>query len=273
MHPVLFHFGRFVISSYGLLLAISFLAGIYWSMYRARKRGIDQNRVMDLSLIIVFSAIVGARLLYVVTHLDEFRGHWTDTFNPFQSSGEIGLAGLTMLGGVVLVLASILIFCAVKRIPVLKLCDVMVPAFALGIALTRIGCFLTGCCYGKPCDLPWGVKFPLSSPAGSEPVLQGLHLHPTQLYSSFYGLIILITVLLLDRRPRFDGFVLSVFFMLYGVFRFSVDFVRYYESSVKFFLFDFGFTINQAISLLLFFIGLVLFIGLRRRENRSIKSP
>jgi len=262
MYPVLFRLGKLAIHSYGLMLALSFLIGIYWSMYRAKKRGINRNSVMDLSLLIVLSAIVGSRALYVFTHLDEFRGRWLDTFSPFQSSGEIGLLGLTMLGGVLLALLTIFIFCKVKKISILKLCDVMVPAFGLGIFLTRIGCFLHGCCFGKPCDLPWGTVFPLISPAGS--ILQGQHLHPTQLYSSFYGLIILFVILWLDRKPRFDGFLLSVFFMLYGVFRFAVDCLRYYESSVKTSVLGMSFTINQVISFLMLACGLFLFFRLRR---------
>jgi phosphatidylglycerol:prolipoprotein diacylglycerol transferase len=245
------------------MLALSFLIGIYWAMSRAEKRGIEKNRVMDLSLIIVICAIVGSRLLYVITHLDEFRGRWLDTFSPFQSSGEIGLLGLTMLGGVLLALAAILIYCKIKKLSVLKLSDSMAPAFALGIFLTRIGCFLHGCCFGKACDLPWAVTFPLISPAGS--ILPGQHLHPTQLYSSLYGLVILIVILLLDRKPRFDGFLLSVFFMLYGLFRFSVDFLRYYESSVKVSFGGISLTINQLISLAMFGCGLTLFIILRKR--------
>lgn len=263
MFPVLFRLGRLEIHSYGLMLALSFLIGIYWAMSRAEKRGIEKNRVMDLSLIIVICAIVGSRLLYVITHLDEFRGRWLDTFSPFQSSGEIGLLGLTMLGGVLLALAAILIYCKIKKLSVLKLSDSMAPAFALGIFLTRIGCFLHGCCFGKACDLPWAVTFPLNSPAGS--VLPGQHLHPTQLYSSLYGLVILIVILLLDRKPRFDGFLLSVFFMLYGIFRFGVDFLRFYESSVKAFFGGISLTINQLISLAMFGCGLTLFVILRKR--------
>ena len=271
MFPVLFKIGRLEIHSYGLMLALSFLLGIYWSMYRARKRGIDRNSVMDLSLIIVVCAIVGSRLMYVLTHLEEFRGRWLDTFSPFQSSGDIGLLGLTMLGGVLLAILAIIIYCKVKKINVLKLCDVMIPAVGLGIFLTRIGCFLHGCCFGMPCDLPWGIVFPLISPAGS--ILQGQHLHPTQLYSSFYGLIILIVVLLLDRKPRFDGFLLSVFFMLYGVFRFSVDYLRYYESSVRVSLFGMSFTINQIISFMMFVCGLILFLTLRRKSREWKLKP
>jgi len=225
---------------------------------------------MDLGLIIVFCAIIGSRFLYVVTHLDEFRGHWLDIINPFQSSGEIGIAGLTMLGGVVFALAAILIYCRVKKISILQLCDTLVPAFALGIFLTRIGCFLNGCCFGKPCDLPWGVVFPLMSPAGS--TLQGLHLHPTQLYSSFYGLVILIILLILDKKPRPVGFLFSVFLILYGVSRFMVDYVRYYESSVKFSVLGLDFTINQAIAFFMVVSGLCLFFVVRSHEVKNFKK-
>ncbi|MBN2030726.1 prolipoprotein diacylglyceryl transferase [bacterium] len=270
MYPTLISFGRFQIHSYGLMLALSFLIGIYWSIYRVKKRNLERNHVMDVSIIVVICAIVGSRLLYVVTHVDEFRGHWTDTFNPIQSSGEIGIGGTSMLGGVVLALLAIFLYCRRKKIPVLRLFDVFAPSFALGIFLTRIGCFLAGCCYGKTCDLPWAVVFPLRSPAGvtfpSQPI------HPTQLYSSLYGLIILCALLLFDRKPRVDGLLSSLFFILYGIFRFAVDFVRYYEASVTFRFIGLTLTFNQLISFFMFLIGLILFIKLKKDRSLGLKK-
>jgi phosphatidylglycerol:prolipoprotein diacylglycerol transferase len=233
--------------------------GIYWAVHRARKRKISPTEVMDLSLIIVIAAIVGSRLMYVLTHLDEFRGRWFDTINPFQSTGEIGIAGLTMLGGVVLSLAAIVVYCAVKGIPILRLCDVMAPSFALGLALTRIGCFLNGCCFGKPSHLPWAMVFPLSSPAGS--IHQGIPIHPTQVYASASGLLILAVLLVLDRKPRFDGFLMSVFFMMYGILRILEDTVRYYESSVQFSLAGVQVTFNQLIAFLMALFGVAVFLS------------
>jgi phosphatidylglycerol:prolipoprotein diacylglycerol transferase len=266
MYPVLFKIWRLEIHSYGLMLAISFLAGVYWSMYRAQKRGIKKDDVMDVFLFVVISAIIGARLMYVLTHLSEFRVRWLDTFNPFPSTGGVGIEGLTMLGGVLLALVTIIIYCRIKKIALLRLWDVVAPAFGLGIFLTRIGCFLNGCCYGKPCDLPWGVVFPVVSPAGF--AFQGVHIHPTQLYSSLYGLVIMIVILILDRKPRFDGFLSSVFFMLYGISRFGIDFFRYYEKSVQFSLFGLSLTFNQGISILMFLSGLVLFLKLHRSSRQ-----
>ena len=115
MFPVLLKLGRFEIHAYGLTLAISFLLGIYWAMARSSRRGLDKNQVMDLSLIVVLAAVLGSRLLYVVTHLEEFQGRWLDTINPFQSNGQIGIAGLSMLGGVILSLIAIVAYSAVKK--------------------------------------------------------------------------------------------------------------------------------------------------------------
>lgn len=270
MFPVLFRIGRFEIHAYGLLLAISFLVGIYWSMHRSQKRGMNRNDVMDLSLIIVFCAIAGSRLLYVVTHVEEFKGRWLDTVNPFQSSGEIGIMGLSMMGGIVLSLIALFVFCRIKHIQILKLGDVLAPAVGLGIFLTRIGCFMHGCCFGKPCDLPWGVVFPLSSPAGS--TLHGVHLHPTQLYASLYGLLITGILIFLDRKPRFNGFIMSCFFILYGVSRFLIDYVRYYEESVKISIFHASFTVNQVISALMVVMGILMILLLRKSGVKNAKK-
>lgn len=264
MHPILFNIGRLEIHSYGLMLALSFLIGIYWASKRAEDRSLNSNQVVDLSLFVLFGAVFGARVMYVLTHLEEFKGHWTDTFNPFQSSGQIGIAGLTMLGGVLVSLLIIIFYCNLKKISFLKLFDVMAPVFGFGIFLTRIGCFFNGCCYGQPCDLPWGVKFPIDSAAGF--MNQGIALHPTQLYSSIYGFIMMVVLLLIDKKKRFDGLLAGVVFMMYGMFRFLVDFVRYYEKVDM--VPGFQITINQLISLIMFLFGLGLLIVLKRKNSK-----
>jgi phosphatidylglycerol:prolipoprotein diacylglycerol transferase len=268
MHPVLFDKWGLEIHAYGLMLAISFLIGIYWAMFRAKRRGIDRSRIMDLSLIVVICAIIGSRFLYVVTHLEEFKGNWVRVISPFEDGKLIGISGLTMLGGVVLALIAIVVYCRIRGISILKLCDVMAPSFGFGIFLTRIGCYLNGCCYGKPCHWQLGVRFPVNSLAGNSDLL-----HPTQLYSSLYGLIILVVILIMDRKSRFDGFITSVFLMLYGLFRFLVDFVRYYEETVQFTILGQDFTVNQAISFLFFVTGLVLFLLVNNSWKGSTKKP
>lgn len=269
MHSKLFEIGPLEIHSYGLMLALSFLIGIYFSMYRAKKQSIDPNKIIDLSVIIVISAIFGARFLYVIFHLEEFKGHWLDTINPFQSSGQVGIAGLTMLGGLIAAVVFGLLYLKVKKLPVLKIADIIVPALGIGIFLTRIGCFLNGCCYGKPTEVSWGMKFPANSPAGY--CFPDQIIHPTQLYSSLYGLIIFGLVMFLERYKKFDGFLLFIFFILYGISRFVIDFFRYYENSMV--LFQIGtmsISVNQGISILMILTGCILiYLSLIRIRNKK----
>ncbi|NIA29780.1 MAG: prolipoprotein diacylglyceryl transferase [Actinobacteria bacterium] len=268
MHPVLVKIGSFELRSYGLMLAISFILGIYWAVFRAKKKGVDPNKVMDLSVIIIICAIVGSRLLYIFFHLDEFQGHWTDTFNPFQSNGQIGIAGLTMLGGVVLSFIVSIIYLRMKKLPFLQFADIMMPAVALGIFITRIGCYLNGCCWGMPCHSHLSVVFPLDSPAGN--MFQGIPIIPTQLYSSAYGLIIMILLLVAERWQKFDGFLMYLFFIFYGISRFIIDFFRYYENSMVVIpIGGRGLSLNQCISLAFVILGIVCIISGYRKIAKT----
>lgn len=238
-------------------------------MYRAKKQGIDPNKIIDLSVVVVISAIFGARFLYVIFHLEEFKGHWLDTINPFQSSGQIGIAGLTMLGGFIGAVVFGLLYLKIKKLPMLKIADIIAPAIGIGIFITRIGCFLNGCCYGVPTEAPWGMVFPQDSPAGFAFPNQAIH--PAQLYSSLYGLIILGALLFLERYKKFDGFLLYVFFILYGISRFTVDIFRYYEDSMVLLqMGEFSISVNQGISILMILFGIILiYLNLFRLKKQK----
>jgi len=265
MHPVLFKLGPLEIRAYGFMLAISFLLGIWLATQRAKKKNIDPNQVLDLSVLIIISAIVGSRLLYVLFHLDEFRGHWLDTINPFQSNGQIGIAGLTMLGGVILSFITALVYLRMKKQSFLVLADIILPLFALGEAITRLGCYLNGCCFGLPCSHgALCVTFPSDSPAGA--IFSGQSLYPTQLFQSFYGLLMFILMLLAERKIHYTGFQLHLFFILYGIGRFTIDFFRYYEDSmILFSIAGKGLSLNQGISFIFILLGIGLIIWNQRK--------
>lgn len=265
MHPELFRLGPLVINSYGLMLALAFIFGLWITHYKAAQRKIDPNEVTNLAFVAMISSIIGARLLYVLFHLDEFRGRWIYTFLPVQEDGTIGLGGLILLGGVLGGFLAGSVYVYKKRLPYWKIADSVAPALAFGIFLGRIGCFLNGCCFGKACNLPWGVTFPPHSPAGY--VMGNISIHPTQLYASLYGLAIFGILMYLDRKSRFDGFIFGVFLILYGIARFIVDFFRYYENQM--FLFA-GLGFNQLISLLMLIAGAVILW--KRRETAVVAS-
>ena len=180
----------------------------------ARAAGIaDEAVVLDFCFAVLVSSLIGVRLFYVLTHLGEF--------HPWYHVFFIWEGGLTLYGGIILATATVWWFCRRRAVPFAVMADVMSPAVALGIGVTRIGCFLNGCCFGKPTELPWGVRFP----AGSLPaqIFGSVPLQPSQLYSSLAGFAIAGLLLLGERLPSRPGSTFGRFLLLYGLARFLED--------------------------------------------------
>jgi phosphatidylglycerol:prolipoprotein diacylglycerol transferase len=254
MHPILIQLGKLQIRSYGFMLAVSFLLGIFLAGRRARRFGIDPQKVLDLSVIIILAAVVGSRLLYVVFHLDQYSNP-LDVFALWQG-------GATFYGGFLLAMAASFWWVQRHRMSFLTVADVIAPSIALGLVFTRVGCLLSGCCYGKPTSEPWGLVFPPDSPAGAASALvasqRGLDhvaLHPTQAYASLAGLVIFAILMLTEGRHPRRGSTFGKLLVLYGIGRFTIDFFRFYEDNARVFM---GLTFNQVISVGLVVIGLVL---------------
>jgi phosphatidylglycerol:prolipoprotein diacylglycerol transferase len=250
MHPTLFELGSLTLHSYGVMLALSFLMGIYLASFRAKKRGVDVQFILDLSVYIILAAVVGSRLAYIIFHLSDYNSI-VDMFALWQG-------GATLYGGLVLSVAVSLIFSLKRKISFWQLADIIAPSIALGIVFTRIGCFLSGCCFGAPTELPWGIVFPPISPAGiyaRSLAMGSIALHPTQLYASLASLGIVLALLLLEGRfLKKPGSVFGLFLVLYGISRFSIDFFRFYESN----MIAFGLSLNQVLSVVLFLFGIWL---------------
>jgi len=246
------------------MLAVSFLIGIYMSTRRAKTFGVNPQYILDLSVYIILAGVVGSRLLYVVFHLEEYQS-MMDVFALWQG-------GATLYGGFLLSILVIYLFTKKRKLDYLLVADIVSPALALGIMLTRVGCFLSGCCYGKPTEVAWGVVFPAGSAAGSYarqmaatlPV-EVVALHPTQLYASFFGMLALVVLLVLRSKLTKRGSTFGALLMLYGTFRFTLDFFRYYETNMRVLL---DLSLNQWISLGLFGIG--LFFVLRKTNVKTV---
>ena len=267
MYPILFELGPIVIRGYGVMLALSFLTGIYLALSRAQERGLKHEHMVNLCLIVIISSIVGARLLYVIPHWEEFSGHPLDVISPFQSSGAIGLTGLTMYGGFIGVVVSSLWYLQRRKLPIWKTTDAFAPSIALGIGITRVGCFLNGCCFGTPTDVAWGVGFPAHSAAGA--FYPDALLHPAQIYNAVLGFGLFALLMALDRKERFDGFLFGVLLVIEPIIRFVVDFFRYYESSMVITTLDeVPISLNQGISLMLCGLGFFVLARLRDKDQR-----
>ncbi|KPL00435.1 MAG: hypothetical protein AMJ91_04755 [candidate division Zixibacteria bacterium SM23_73_3] len=273
MFPVLIELGPVAVRTYGFLLALSFIAGILFSARRAKKNGLGIQWLPDLSLIILISAIVGSRFFYVIYHLEEFEGHLLDMINPIQSTGEIGIGGLSMFGGLVLSVICGVIYARAKKLNVWRIGDILAPSIMLGLGIARIGCFLNGCCFGQPSQSCFAVIFPPDSAAGY--MFPDTPIFPVQLAAAFYGFLIFGILLALEKFKRFHGFTFWLMLVFYSLARFIVDFFRYYEeSAIVAKIGNAQFTINQALGVLIFLFSLFMWNHLRKKSKTklSIKS-
>ncbi|KPJ48915.1 MAG: hypothetical protein AMJ41_03960 [candidate division Zixibacteria bacterium DG_27] len=215
---------------------------------------------------------MGSRLFYVIYHVEEFQGNWWDIFNPLQGDGKFGMGGLSMMGGVVLSVLGGIAFLSWRRAKLWRIADMVAPTFALGVGITRIGCFLNGCCFGKPTNSSLGVVFPADSFAGY--VFPHQHIWPAQLFASAMGFLIFALLLLSERKKRFEGQIFLLMVVFYSLGRFVIDFFRYYEESMVFVRIQgVSFSTNQALIVPILIISLVLWQLLRRRTEQPRQKP
>lgn len=253
MHPSLLDLGPVSIHTYGVLLAAAYLTGLWFAARRARARGLDGDRVTDLGIYVIVSALVGAKLLLIVVEFDHFRRDPSEIWTVLRSGG-------VFYGGLLLAVAVAFWQIRRHRLPVWTTCDAFAPGIALGQAVGRIGCLMAGCCYGAPTDLPWGVTFtdPLAASNTGAPL--DVSLHPTQLYESGAALAILGLLLLAERRgPLPPGRTFWTYLLLYPIARFGIELFRGDPRGAVFEILS----TSQFVSLLLVPLAVVMLLRLR----------
>lgn len=257
MFPRLLELGPISIYTYGVLLAAAYLVGLWFATVRARARGLDANRVTDLGIYIIISALVGAKLLLVVVEFDHFREDPSQIWTIVRSGG-------VFYGGLLLAVGVAFWYIRRYRLPVWTTCDAFAPGIALGQAVGRLGCLMAGCCYGRPTELPWGITFthPLAAANVGTPL--DVSLHPTQLYESVAALVILGLLLLLERHGRsFPGRTFWSYLLLYPTARFAIEFFRGDPRGSVFEVLS----TSQFVSLLLIPTSLVMLFWLHRTHT------
>jgi phosphatidylglycerol:prolipoprotein diacylglycerol transferase len=212
--------GQITLYTYGLLLAAAYLLGLKLAMVRARTRGLDHNRVLDLGIYIIISALIGAKLLLLVTDYRTFRADPGELLTLARSGG-------VFYGGLIAAVTVALIYLRRHRLPLWTTTDVFAPGIALGHVVGRMGCLLAGCCFGRPTSVPWAITFTDPVAAANVGTPLGVPLHPTQLYEAGAELLILVFLLLWERRDRgFPGRTFWSYMLLYGLSRFVIEFYR-----------------------------------------------
>src|SRR5881409_86412 len=246
--------GQLTLYTYGVLLAAAYLLGLKLAMVRAKSRGLDSARVLDLGIYIIIIALIGAKLLLLITDFQTFKSDPRELLTLARSGG-------VFYGGLFLAVVVALWYIRRAGLPLWTTCDVFAPGIALGHVVGRFGCLFAGCCYGKPTTRPWGITFTNPFAAANVGTPLGIPLHPTQLYEAGAEALILLVLLVTERKGRpFAGRTFWLYMFLYAVSRFIIEFYRGDERGTVFM-----FSTSQFISAILAPLAIVMLVYLARQ--------
>jgi len=247
MFPRLLEIGPLTVYSYGVLLAAAYLLALFYAVRRATAMGLDGDRVLDLGIYIIISALVGAKLLLLIVDFDYFRRQPAEIWTLARSGG-------VFYGGLVVAFLVGFWYMRKHRLAVWPVADAIAPSIALGHVVGRFGCLLAGCCYGKPTTEPWGITFTDTFAASNVGTPLHVALHPTQLYDGGAELLILIALLLTEKWWRIrSGFTFWVYILLYAISRYVVEMFRGDPRGMTM-----GFSTSQFISIVLIPVAIVM---------------
>jgi phosphatidylglycerol:prolipoprotein diacylglycerol transferase len=249
MLPRLIEIGPFTLYSFGLMVILGFGGGLWLAGRLARRRGLPGDAFMDAAVLTLFASVIGARLLFVALN-------WEEYSRSLLEVAALWRGGMSFHGGVIAGVLSGVLYMRRRGIPVGAMADAAAPGLAVGYAVGRIGCFLNGCCYGVPTDLPWGVHFP---GVGSGP---SVHYHPAQIYATIINLLLAAVLVRAYGRPHRVGQIMALYVCGYSVYRFLIEGLR---KGVTADVFAFGLTEAQVFSALTLALGAAWWMWLQRR--------
>ena len=263
MDPKILDVGPVTIHSYGLLLALAFIAGIWLTSRNAKKAGIDPDPIWNLGLIIIFAALVGAKVLLFLSDYSYYSQNPREIFSlsTLRSSG-------VYYGGLLLALGASTLYLRKARLPAWSVADLAAPGIALGQAIGRLGCLSAGCCYGKPTRLPWGITFTSNYAYDNVGVPLNTPLHPTQLYESVATFLLFLYLTWRLSRKHFTGQIILEYLAIYAAVRFVIEFFR---DDDRGFVLNGLLSTSQLICALTLFGTIALFF-LRRRPGEATES-
>jgi phosphatidylglycerol---prolipoprotein diacylglyceryl transferase len=251
----------FTLHTYGVLLAIAFIVGLWVVGRQARRSGMDAGQTMDLAVYSLIGGLIGARLLLLVVDWDTYSKNPRELFSLLQSGG-VFYGGL--IGGLLVA------WWYIRRhaIPGWRAADVLAPGVVMGQAIGRLGCLAAGCCFGKPTDVPWAVTFRDMWAARQAQTPVDVPLHPSQVYESIAAALIFVVLVWMAPRKRFHGQIALAYIVLYSAARFGLEYFRGDVSR--------GFvgplSTSQVIALLLL-VGAVALVPYLSKRQRAGAAP
>jgi phosphatidylglycerol:prolipoprotein diacylglycerol transferase len=213
------HIGPLSLHTYGMLLALAFVAGLWVASLQARRAGMDPAVVTDMAVYVLIAGLIGAKLALLFIEWSYYSENPQEIFSILQSGG-------VFYGGLLGAIPVAWWYTRRHNLDPWATADVLAPGLVLGQAVGRLGCFAAGCCYGRPTSVPWAITFrnPLAARIVGTPL--DVPLHPTQLYEAAATLLIFFVLLWLSRHQRFRGQIVLTYVLLYSIARFVIEFYR-----------------------------------------------
>jgi phosphatidylglycerol:prolipoprotein diacylglycerol transferase len=262
MFPQVFHIGSFFLPTYGVLVALGFLLGLWVAARLAGKAGLEKEDVLNLGIYTAIAGLVGAKVSMIVMDLDYYLKNPLDLF----SLDTLQAAGI-FYGGLIFALVTAAWYMRRRKMPGLATADAFAPGIALGHAIGRLGCFAAGCCWGAESHLPWAVTFTNPESHRLVGVPLGIPLQPTQIYEAIAEAVIFLVLYRRFLREHRPGTIIGLYLILYSSVRFLVEFVRAHDDKNPFFG---PFVIEQWVALGLVALGVWL---ATRPVRQNPKAP
>jgi phosphatidylglycerol:prolipoprotein diacylglycerol transferase len=234
--------GPLTLHTYGVLLALAFLAGLWAAGWQARKAGMNASAIADMAVYVLIAGLVGAKLLLLVVEWSHYSRNPKELFSLVQSGG-------VFYGGLIGALPVAWWYARRHSLSGWQTADVLAPAVVIGQAVGRIGCLAAGCCHGRAAEVPWAISFSDEYAHRVVGTPLGTPLHPTQIYESVACLVIFFILVAMAARKKFHGQVALAYVVLYGVARFVIEFYR--GDVVRGAIFDGALSTSQFIAILM----------------------
>ncbi len=254
--------GPFTLHTYGVLLAIAFLAGLWVASRQAKRDGLDAGRITDMAVWVLIAGLLGAKAMLLAVDWRYFSRNPRELLSLFQSGG-------VFYGGLLAGILVAWLYARHYQLPGWRTADVLAPGVVIGQAIGRLGCFSAGCCWGKPAQVPWAVTFTDVYAARAVGTPMDTPLHPSQLYESLAAFLIFFSLLWLAPRKRFHGQVTLVYVALYSAVRFGLEFLRGDLERGTWFG---GLLSTSQIAALLLLLGVALVLP-RLRRGQAVTTP
>jgi phosphatidylglycerol:prolipoprotein diacylglycerol transferase len=253
----------FTLHTYGALLAVAFLAGLWIAHREAKRTGMDAARITDMAVYVLIGGLIGARLLLLVVDWRHYVGNPRDVISLLQSGG-------VFYGGLLGALPVAWWYVRRHKLDMWRTLDVLAPGVVLGQAIGRLGCFAAGCCYGRATNVSWAVTF-------TDPYVQrqvgtplDLPLHPSQIYESLLTVGIFLVLMWIARRKQFHGQVLLGYVTLYAAGRFVLEFFR--GDPARGVVFGGALSTSQFIAILMMLTAVLLYPYLARKQRIAVPA-